>query len=227
MPCLKDDYLYKTEWFQPEGLRENSCSISDILVVHIHNTCWSCERLESLLSNPVEKKFWNVAFALQLHALCTEVLQISSFYCLFSKGLTWLYCLKSKSHSWISSAEISTLLFFGSRTKNAALCEPPFNTLHCPVEQALILPLASRLLPLFHGLHIKKHSPRLINPMRVMCLCKHFSKSPGVKKKLTWSWGLYKAKKHLLRIKCCSTEVFNSQSLVVAHLVFTAQIQQQ
>lgn len=58
------------------------------------------------------------------------------------QGLTWLYCLKSKSHSWISSAEISTLLFFGSRTKNAALCEPPFNTFHCPVEQALILPLA-------------------------------------------------------------------------------------
>lgn len=57
MPYLKDDCLYKTELFQPKGLRENSCRKSDIVIVRIHNTCWSCERLESLLSNPVGRKF--------------------------------------------------------------------------------------------------------------------------------------------------------------------------
>lgn len=73
------------------------------------------------------------------------------------------------------------------------------------------MPLASRLLSLFHGLHIQKHfSLRLINPMGFMSLCKHFSKSSGVNKILTWSWGLYKAKRHLLRTRCCSAEVLNS-----------------
>lgn len=55
--------------------------------------------------------------------------------------------------------------------------------------------------------------------MGFMYLCKHFLKSSGVKKSLTWSWGLYKAKRYLLRIKCSSAEVFNSQSLIVARLV--------
>lgn len=85
---------------------------------------------------------------------------------------------------------------------------------------ALCLPLASRFLSLFHDWHIKKHfSPSLTNPMGFMYLCKHFCKSSGVKKSLTWSWGLYEAKRCLLRIKCCSAEVFNSHSLIVARLV--------
>lgn len=36
--------------------------------------------------------------------------------------------------------------------------------------------------------------------MGFTCLCKHLSKSPGVKKSLTWSWGLCKAKRTFLEL---------------------------
>jgi len=89
----------------------------------------------SLPKNPVEWEFENKPFASQLHAVCTELLQGKQLWFLFTKRLTWLYCPKSESQSWIRSAEISTLLFLESKTKNAAFCEAPSKMLHCPAEQ--------------------------------------------------------------------------------------------